>query len=54
MLIPKGMYGYKFEGKRCDAGSPLGFLEANLAYALDSPALKPRVLAMLKKFLEPG
>jgi UTP--glucose-1-phosphate uridylyltransferase len=54
MLIPKGIYGYKFEGKRCDAGSPLGFLEANLSYALHSPALKPKVLALMKKLLEPG
>ena len=54
MLIPKGIYGFKFEGKRCDAGSPMGFLEANLSYALHAPALKPKVLAMLKKFLEPG
>ncbi len=50
----KGIYGYKFEGKRCDAGSPMGFLEANLSYALHTPALKPKVMAMLKKFLEPG
>lgn len=54
MLIPKGIYGYQFEGKRCDAGTPLGFLEANLAYALHNPAVRPKVLAVLKKFLEPG
>jgi UTP--glucose-1-phosphate uridylyltransferase len=53
-LIPKGIYGYQFEGKRCDAGSPLGFLEANLAFGLHTPEVKPKVLAMLKKFLEPG
>jgi UTP--glucose-1-phosphate uridylyltransferase len=50
-LIPKGIYGHVFEGRRCDAGSPLGFLGANLAYALSSPSLKPQVMGLLKEYL---
>ena len=29
-------YGYRFEGKRFDCGSKVGFVEANLAFALAS------------------
>jgi UTP--glucose-1-phosphate uridylyltransferase len=50
-LIPSGIYGHVFTGRRCDAGTPLGFLEANLAYGLHTPELKPRVLALLERFL---
>jgi UTP--glucose-1-phosphate uridylyltransferase len=51
-LIPQGIYGYKFEGKRCDAGTPLGFLETNVAYALSSPSLRPEALNLLKQYLK--
>lgn len=49
-LIPQGIYGHVFTGRRCDAGTPLGFLEANLAYAFHTPELKPRVKALLDKY----
>jgi UTP--glucose-1-phosphate uridylyltransferase len=33
------VYAYRFEGHHFDAGSPAGFLQANLAYALKDPDL---------------
>ena len=33
------VYAYRFEGHHFDAGSPTGFLQANLAYALKNPDL---------------
>jgi len=41
------LYGYEFEGDRYDAGEKLGFLQANIMYALKDPDLGPR----LRQFL---
>jgi UTP--glucose-1-phosphate uridylyltransferase len=43
-------HGVRFDGKTYDCGSKLGFLAANLAFALADPALAP----LLKKELEKG
>ncbi len=43
-------YGLKFEGKRFDCGNRLGFLEANIAYALERDDMHDRVKAMLNKY----
>jgi UTP--glucose-1-phosphate uridylyltransferase len=45
-------YGFKFEGKRFDCGSKVGFLAANVAYALARPDIAPAVRAELKRLLE--
>lgn len=45
-------YGVKFTGKRIDCGSHRGFLEANIAFALQNPASKEYVRAMLREFLK--
>ncbi|MDA0782646.1 MAG: UTP--glucose-1-phosphate uridylyltransferase GalU [Rickettsiales bacterium] len=50
MLSDADFYGYKFEGKRFDCGNRLGFLEANIAYAMEDESMKDRVESMLKKF----
>lgn len=42
--------GFRFEGTRYDCGSLIGFIEANIAYALSRADLKEDVLGMLKKF----
>ena len=44
-------YGLKFEGQSFDCGSKIGFLAANLAYALARDDLAPAIRAELKKLL---
>jgi UTP--glucose-1-phosphate uridylyltransferase len=44
----ESVYGYKFEGKRHDAGDKLGFLEATVEYALQRPDLGPAFREYLK------
>jgi UTP--glucose-1-phosphate uridylyltransferase len=39
---------HKFTGQRFDCGSPMGFLEANLSYALDED--KEKVTKIIKKY----
>lgn len=47
-LIP--FHGFRYEGRRFDCGSKVGYLEANLAYALQRPEMSERVREMLVKF----
>ncbi len=44
-------YGFQFEGKTYDCGSKLGFLAANVAYALDREDLAPAFRAELKRLI---
>jgi UTP--glucose-1-phosphate uridylyltransferase len=44
-------YGLKFEGRSFDCGSKIGFLAANVAYALDRPDIAPEFKAEIAKFL---
>jgi UTP--glucose-1-phosphate uridylyltransferase len=44
-------HGLRFKGRRFDCGSKLGFVEANIAFALGRPDMKADVRAMLKRFL---
>jgi len=46
-----GMYGVVVEGTRHDAGDKLGYLRANLAYALKRPELRDGVLALCREML---
>ncbi len=39
LLRSRPIYGYRFEGKRYDVGSKLGFLQATVEYALRRPDL---------------
>lgn len=48
----KGMLGATVVGERFDAGDKVGYLEANIAFALDRPELKAGVLSLLKKWSE--
>lgn len=43
-------HGFKFAGKRFDCGSRLGYLEANLAYALERPSMKDDILSIINKY----
>ncbi len=44
-------YGLKFEGQTYDCGSKLGFLSANVAYALERSDLAPAFRAELQRLL---
>jgi UTP--glucose-1-phosphate uridylyltransferase len=43
-------HGFRFEGNRYDCGNQLGFIEANVAFALDRDDMRDGVLEMLKKY----
>jgi UTP--glucose-1-phosphate uridylyltransferase len=44
-------HGYRFEGKRYDCGDKVGFLEANIAFALRRPDMKVQLRAALETLL---
>jgi UTP--glucose-1-phosphate uridylyltransferase len=50
-LVP--FHGMRFEGQRFDCGSKIGYLEANVAFALQRPDMNGSVRTMLEKYLAP-
>ncbi len=48
---PEGMYGVVVDGERHDAGDKLGYLRANLAYALARAELRDPVLEMMRELI---
>ena len=55
ILVEKqSFYGYRFEGKRFDCGSLVGFLEANIAYSLENKNIADDVKAMLSSYQQDG
>jgi UTP--glucose-1-phosphate uridylyltransferase len=48
LLRNRPVYGYKFEGKRFDAGDKLGFLQATVEFALHRPDLGSQFREYLK------
>jgi UTP--glucose-1-phosphate uridylyltransferase len=46
------LHGYRFDGRRYDCGSKVGWLRANLAFALDRQDMGDRVRRMLDEFAE--
>jgi|SRR5579883_1627629 len=46
-----GVLGLRFRGTRHDAGDRLGYLGANLAYALRRDELRPGLLALMRQLL---
>jgi UTP--glucose-1-phosphate uridylyltransferase len=44
-------YGLKFEGRSFDCGSKIGFLAANIAYALEREDIAPALRAEIKALL---
>ena len=44
----EGLVGYRFEGERHDAGDRLGYLKANVAFALKRPDLRKPLLDWLR------
>jgi len=49
LMESQAFYAYEHGGKSYDCGSKLGFLEANIAYALDHPDMAERVRAEIKR-----
>lgn len=47
-----GLIGVELEGTRHDAGDKLGYLRANIAYALKRPDMRDGVKAMLREFIQ--
>jgi UTP--glucose-1-phosphate uridylyltransferase len=47
-------YGLKFEGRSFDCGSKIGFLAANVSYALERDDIAPAFRAEMKKLLGNG
>ncbi len=47
-----GLYGVIVEGTRHDAGDKLGYLRANLAYALKRPELRAAVVELCREFAD--
>jgi UTP--glucose-1-phosphate uridylyltransferase len=45
----EGLLGYRFEGDRYDAGDRVGYLKANIAFALKRPDLAPTLRDWLRK-----
>ncbi len=49
---PAGLYGVVVEGTRHDAGDKLGYLRANLAYALKRDDLRAPLLGLMRELLD--
>ena len=47
-------YALEFEGRSFDCGSKVGFLAANIAYALERSDIAPAMRAELKRLLGDG
>jgi UTP--glucose-1-phosphate uridylyltransferase len=47
-------YGLQFEGETFDCGSKIGFLAANVAYALERQDLGPALRAEIKRLVGEG
>jgi UTP--glucose-1-phosphate uridylyltransferase len=47
LLKEQPIYGYKFEGKRFDCGDKVGFQMANLAFALERPDMRDRLIKFI-------
>lgn len=49
LMNDEAVYAYRFQGKRFDCGSKLGYLQANVEYALQHPELATSFKAYLRK-----
>ena len=47
---PVPFHGFRFEGKRFDCGHRRGFIEANIAFAMQIDDLRDQVIEVLNKF----
>ena len=52
LMNDEAVYAYRFQGKRFDCGSKLGYLQANVEYALQHPELATSFKAYLRKLAQ--
>jgi UTP--glucose-1-phosphate uridylyltransferase len=52
LISRQKVYGFQYEGTRYDCGGRVGYITANVAYALKQDALNGRIRANLKELLE--
>ena len=50
MLLDYSVYGYKIDGERFDCGSVIGYLKANIAFALANESTKESTQNLIKDF----
>jgi UTP--glucose-1-phosphate uridylyltransferase len=49
LMHDEAVYAYRFQGKRFDCGSKIGYLQANVEYALQHPELATSFKSYLRK-----
>ena len=49
LLKEQPIFGYKFKGKRFDCGDKVGFQMANLAFALERPDMRDKLINFIKE-----
>ncbi len=52
LLADQQFTGVRFDGKRYDCGHKLGFIEANIAFALDREDMRSDVIGLLETYLQ--
>ena len=52
LAADEGLLGYRFEGDRYDAGDKVGYLKANIAYAMKRPELAPTLREWLREVVK--
>lgn len=52
LLKTQEFTGVRFNGQRYDCGHKMGFLDANIAFALDRPDMQDDVIGLLEHYLE--
>ncbi len=50
LLNEQPLFGYKFEGTRFDCGNKAGFQMANIAFSMDRPEIKAKLLPFIKTY----
>jgi UTP--glucose-1-phosphate uridylyltransferase len=53
MIGQRPFHGFRFDGRRFDCGDKVGFLEANIAFALEREDLGPEVRQILRNYATP-
>lgn len=51
LLADQDFFAYRFAGKTYDCGDKIGYLAANLAYALDRPDIEPKFRAAMAEII---
>ena len=52
LLDTQAIYGYRFEGTRFDCGNKAGFQMANLAFSMERPDMRERLLPFIQELMK--